>query len=103
MSYGTRYTTGVVPWLFLLAVLGVRAMLDGGPAPRATLAAGAVLAVLSIVIQSRGAFVLATWMWNRRPPIETHADEKVWDWRSPQFAARKPPKSPPAPPATPRE
>ena len=95
MAYGPRYTTGIVPWLFLLAVLGVRAMLDCGPAPRAALAAGAVLAALSIVIQSRGAFVSATWAWNTRPPIETHADEKVWDWRSPQFAARRTPKPPP--------
>ena len=87
MAYGPRYTTGVVPWLFLLAVLGVRAMLDSGPAPRAALAAGAVLAALSVVIQSRGAFVPATWLWNNQPPIETFADEKVWDWRSPQFAA----------------
>jgi hypothetical protein len=94
MAYGPRYTTGIVPWLFLLAVLGVRAMLDCGRAPRAALAAGAVLALLSIVIQSRGAFVPATWLWNTQPPIETHADEKVWDWRSPQFAARGTPKPP---------
>ena len=70
-------------------------MLDHGPAPRAALVAGAVLAVLSIAIQSRGAFVFATWDWNSHPPIETFADEKVWDWRSPQFAARHAPKSPP--------
>jgi hypothetical protein len=95
MAYGPRYTAGIVPWLFLLAVLGVRAMLDCGPAPRMALAAGAVLAILSIVIQSRGAFVRATWVWNTQPPIESHADEKVWDWRSPQFAARGTPKPPP--------
>lgn len=93
MAYGPRYTTGIVPWLFLLAILGVRAMLDCGPAPRAALAAGVVLAALSVAIQSRGAFVLATWLWNTQPPIETHADEKVWDWRSPQFAARGTPTS----------
>ena len=87
MSYGPRYTTGIVPWLFLLAVLGVRAMLDCGPAPRAALAAGAALAALGVVVQSRGAFVPATWAWNTRPAIETHADEKVWDWSAPQFAA----------------
>ena len=39
----------------LLAVLGLRAMLDSGPPSRPVLAAGAVLAVLSIVIQYRGA------------------------------------------------
>jgi hypothetical protein len=95
MAYGPRYLTGVVPWLFLLAVLGLRAMLDCGPAPRAVVVTGVVLAALSVAIQSRGAFVLATWAWNTRPPIETHADQKVWDWRSPQITARKPPKSPP--------
>ena len=98
MAYGPRYMTGVVPWLFLLAVLGVRAMLDGGPPPRATLAIGAMLAALSVVIQYRGAWIPATWDWNAHPPIETHADEKVWDWRSPQFAVRRTPKAPPPKP-----
>jgi hypothetical protein len=88
MAYGPRYTTGIVPWLFVVAVLGVRAMLDCGRPSRGTLAAGTVLAALSIVIQYRGAHVLATWQWNLQPPIETHADERVWDWRSPQIAAR---------------
>jgi hypothetical protein len=92
-AYGPKYTTGIVPWLFLLAVLGVRAMLDRGPAPRAAVAAGAVLAALSIVIQYRGAWAAATWDWNFQPPIETHADEKVWNWRAPQFAARGPAKN----------
>lgn len=87
IAYGPRYTTGIVPWLFLLAALGMRAMLDCGPAPRAAIAAGAVLAALSVVVQSRGAFMPATWAWNTRPAIETHADEKVWDWSAPQFAA----------------
>ncbi len=89
-AYGPKYTTGIVPWLFVLAVLGVRAMLDHGPAPRALVIAGAVLAALSIVIQYRGAWAAATWRWNFEPPIETHADEKVWSWRTPQFAAREP-------------
>ena len=52
---------------------------------------GAVLAALSIVIQYRGAWVPATWEWNSHPPIETHTDEKVWNWKSPQFAARPAP------------
>jgi hypothetical protein len=86
-AYGPRYATGIVPWLFLLAVLGLRAMLDSGPLSRPALTAGAVLAALSVVIQYRGAWVPATWEWNSRPPIETHADEKVWNWRAPQFAA----------------
>lgn len=89
-AYGPRYTTGIVPWLFLLAVLGLRAMLDHGPAPRWALAAGAVLAVLSVAIQYRGAWVPETWAWNSQPRIETHADEKVWNWRAPQFAASPP-------------
>jgi len=93
-AYGPRYTTGIVPWLFLVAVLGLRAMLDAGPAPRTALAVGVILAALSVVIQSRGAWVAATWDWNSRPPIETHADDKVWDWRAPQFAARGPTSAP---------
>ena len=91
-AYGPKYTTGIVPWLFPLAVLGMRAMLDRGPAPRAVVAAGAILAALSVAIQYRGAWVPATLDWNFHPPIETHADEKVWNWRAPQFAARGPAK-----------
>jgi hypothetical protein len=87
-SYGPRFMTGIVPWLFLLGILGVRAMLDSGPPLRRTLAAGAALGALSIFMQHRGAHVPATWAWNQSPPIETHADEKVWSWRAPQFAAR---------------
>jgi hypothetical protein len=97
-AYGPRYTTGIVPWLFLLALLGTRAMLDSGRLSRPTLAVGAVLAALSIVIQYRGAWVPATWEWNSHPPIETHADEKVWNWKSPQLTARPAPT--PAPPGT---
>ncbi len=89
-AYGPRFMTGIVPWLFLLGVLGIRAMLDAGPPPRRTLAAGAALVALSILIQYRGAHVRATWAWNQHPPMETHADEKVWNWRAPQFAASNP-------------
>jgi hypothetical protein len=84
-AYGPRFTTGIVPWLFLLGVLGVRAMLDSGPPSWRTLAAGVALAALSIVIQYRGARVRATWEWNQHPPMETHGEEKVWNWRAPQF------------------
>ena len=87
-AYGPRFMTGIVPWLFLLGVLGIRAMLECGRPPRRMLAAGATLAALSILIQYRGAHVYATWEWNQLPPIELHADEKVWNWRAPQFAAR---------------
>jgi hypothetical protein len=89
-AYGPRFMTGIVPWLFLLGVLGIRAMLDAGPPPRRAVAAGVALAALSILIQSRGAHVRATWEWNRHPPIETHGEAKVWNWRAPQFAATSP-------------
>jgi hypothetical protein len=86
-SYGPRYTTGIVPWLVLLGVLGLRALFDDDRPRRIELTIGALLAALSVLIQSRGAFAVETWRWNVMPPIETHTITKVWDWRWPQFAA----------------
>ena len=95
-SYGPRYTTGLVPWFVLLAILGLRAMLNwrefhpatGSLGWRAQLMCGAMLLCLSVLINARGAMSHATWRWNVRPAnVDTHP-ERIWDWRDPQFLAR---------------
>ena len=94
-SYGPRYSTALVPWLVLLAILGIRAMLDwhrqsvntGLFAWRAKLACGALLLLLSILLNARGAISRDTWVWNVRPTNVDSAPLKVWDWRQPQFLA----------------
>ena len=88
--------TGVVPWLVLLAILGidellrVRGMLPaqaGLTRWRIELTAGGLLLLLSMFINTLGATAHATWLWNVRPKeIDSHP-ERLWDWRQPQFLA----------------
>ncbi|HXD34515.1 MAG TPA: hypothetical protein VN643_25575 [Pyrinomonadaceae bacterium] len=93
-SYGPRFTTGLVPWFVLLAVLGVKAMLgrrrehtNNGVAWNVQLAVGGVLLLLSVFINARGALARETWIWNVRPTNVDDYPAKIWDWRQPQFLA----------------
>jgi hypothetical protein len=95
-SYGPRFTTGLLPWLVLLSILGLEALLSWRrqriesrqPAPwRLKLAAGGTLLLLSIAINCRGAISHATWFWNVRPRGVDEHPERLWDWREPQFLA----------------
>ncbi|HEX8181135.1 MAG TPA: hypothetical protein VF525_16430 [Pyrinomonadaceae bacterium] len=99
-SYGPRYTTGLVPWFVLLAMIGLKGMqnrqaqlraagaqVDG----RALIVCGAVLLALSVLINARGALAHATWRWNVQPVNVDEHPERVWDWRDPQFLARERP------------
>ena len=95
-SFGPRFTTGLVPWLVLLSILGVRAMLNwreqnqqltNSFAWRAQLFCGGLLLFVSVFINTLGATSHATWLWNMRPRgIDEHPD-RLWDWRQPQFLA----------------
>ena len=95
VCFGPRYTTELVPWLVLLAVLGTRALLDQPEmigqgsmfARRATLAAGGFLLVLSVFVNARGAAATATVRWNHLPAFIDDQPERVWDWRQPQWLA----------------
>lgn len=92
-AYGPRYTTGIVPWLVLLGILGAKALFDwsgrdspeGGGRRRAHVYFGAAVLVLSILINLRGATAHATWRWNVSPRNVDQYPERVWDWRHPQF------------------
>ena len=95
-SFGPRFTTSLVPWLVLLAILAVRAMLNWREqqtdrthafAWRAQLFCGGLLLFFSVFINTLGATSHATWLWNMRPRgIDEHPD-RLWDWRQPQFLA----------------
>ncbi len=95
-SFGPRLMTGVVPWLVLLAILGIDELLRRkGMLPtqaglvrwRIELTAGGLLLLLSMFINTLGATAHATWLWNVRPKeIDSHP-ERLWDWRQPQFLA----------------
>jgi hypothetical protein len=94
-SYGPRFTTGLLPWLTLISIIAIRAMLDWRRqyattkrfAWRAQLACGVLLLLLSILINARGALARDTWIWNVRPTSVDDFPGKVWDWRQPQFLA----------------
>jgi hypothetical protein len=94
-SFGARFTTDLVSWFVLLAILGLSAMLDWrserAPASvagwRAQLAIGGTLLFLSVFINARGATSRATWLWNSRPLEVSARPERLWDWRQPQFLA----------------
>lgn len=94
-SYGPRFTTGLVPWFTLLAVLATKAMLDWRQlhksnrtiAGRLQLVCGGVLLLMSVFMNARGALARETWVWNVRPQNVDDFPVKVWDWRYPQFLA----------------
>jgi hypothetical protein len=104
-SFGPRMMAGVVPWLVLLAILGIfglenwRRQHERERFPsigrRITLIAGGVLLFVSVVINTLGATSHATWLWNLRPQEIDHHPERLWDWRQPQFLAKYLPYPPP--------
>jgi hypothetical protein len=93
--YGPRYSTGIVPWFYLLAVAGLEARRRAKDQtskwrfPRRALEAsvGTLLLLLSVTINALGATSHATWLWNSRPVNIDQDPERVWDWKHPQFLA----------------
>lgn len=93
--YGPRYSTGIVPWFYVLALAGLQARqvardkTSGWRFPRRQLEAsvGALLLLLSVTINALGATSHATWLWNSRPVNVDQDPDRVWDWKHPQFLA----------------
>jgi hypothetical protein len=109
--FGPRFTTGLLPWLVLLAILGIEALLrwrlerqavNQSVRWKAQLIAGGALLLISMIINARGAMSHATWLWNSRPVSIDEFPERLWDWRQPQFMAGWLPQALPRrfPPAT---
>jgi hypothetical protein len=95
--YGPRYSTGIVPWFFVLAVSGLAAYRVSGKASsskwqpvrrRLEVTIGALLLLVSVTINGLGATSHATWLWNSRPVNVDEYPDRVWDWRHPQFLAK---------------
>jgi hypothetical protein len=96
-SYGARYTTEIVPWWILLAILAARAVLDrkagregtvaGAPSGRRRVGAALVaLATLwGIVLNGAGAVSEAGRIWNQRPVRISNDPMRIFDWKRPQF------------------
>lgn len=88
-SYGPRLIADALPWMALLAILGLAARAtDTGRVMlgKTETAIALVLLVLSIVINGRGALSYAPSYWNREFDIDRHP-ERLKDWSNPQFMA----------------
>ena len=95
-SYGPRFSTGLVPWFVVLAILAVQAravwLKKHGRelaqlGKKLELSVGALLLFASVAINALGAADRNTAYWNVRPQnIDLHP-ERNWDWRQPQFLA----------------
>jgi len=93
-SFGPRFTTGLVPWFGLLAILGVHAMRIANQGKsfsnawrRIEITTGIILMLASVIINGRGAISRATWLWNIQPRFVDQHPERLWDWHEPQFLA----------------
>jgi len=94
-SFGPRFTTGTIPWLVLLTILGLGAMAkaqshqpDRARLSRSiTLSIGVALLAASVFTNARGALSADTLEWNSKPLNIDQHPERLWSWRYPQFLA----------------
>jgi hypothetical protein len=90
---GSRVTTELVPWFFLLACLGLEA--GTRSVARAPAALPALLVAWGVFCQGSQALFRETWEWNSLPrPIDADPG-RVWEWRRPEFLAAYLPPAPP--------
>jgi len=91
-SYGPRYSTELVPWLLLLAILGIKARSQARQRHSRAISGwrevciGTLLLAFSVFINARGAISLDTWKWSQ-PSTDEQLRAQLWDWRHPQFLA----------------
>jgi hypothetical protein len=82
-SFGPRFLTDVIPGLFVLLCVALRASLERRP--RVTALVFALLGAGSCAINTvQGLYNRAPKYWNAAPNIDTHP-ELVFDWSYPQF------------------
>jgi hypothetical protein len=88
-GFGPRLSTGAIPWLMLLAILGLDAARTrtAKPVTPALLVAAAAACLVSIAINAVGAVSRDAALWNSWPLDVDRYPERVWDWRQPQFLA----------------
>jgi len=111
-SYGPRLMIDIIPWLTILQILSIQAMLlhhrntkmKPGILPKMKnffhfkihCSIGILMIILGVILNMRGAFSRETHIWNWHPVnIDTHP-ERLWNWEYPQFMAGiiKPPHYP---------
>jgi len=90
--FGARLATGMVPWLLVLAILGLdgaRRDLPGATTSRRYVSAAvvALLCGLSIAINSAGAISARAVGWNLTPTNIDLDTARLWSWHHPQTLA----------------
>ncbi len=90
--YGPRLTTDVIPWFFLLAILGSRCLLDESPSrlKHFAVAFGLLTLVIGAVMNGRGAISQSATDWVDVPEDVDQKPDRVWDWSNPQFLSELP-------------
>lgn len=97
--YGPRMTTDLLPWLALLATLGVDAvrtawlqeansglsLLNLDFSKKAVLIVAIITISFSLFTHYRGAFHPITFSWNNSLPADGKGSDILWSWRDPQF------------------
>jgi hypothetical protein len=91
--YGARLSTDLAPWFVLLSIIAIQAMLAARAMTvkmpfvswHAPLIFGAILLLVSIFMNARGAASWDTWLWQLLPA--NREGRLMWDWRYPQFFA----------------
>jgi hypothetical protein len=85
--YGARLTVDMVPWLFLLAVLGCHSLLNERRTAlkHYAMALGLFTLVIGALMNGRGAISFAANDWVNGPPDVDQDSQRVWDWSDPQF------------------
>ena len=82
-SYGPRLVTDVLPWVFLIALLGIAASQKSLTYQIVVV----VLVAISILIQAQGACCQEVWRWNAHPIDVDQDHSRVWSLHDPQFLA----------------
>ncbi len=90
--YGPRLTTDIAPWLALVTILAIEARLKFGrrhPTSKTSetmeWAVAGLLIVIGTVLNGLGAIWGDTIRWNMHPTNVDYSEERVWDWKHPQF------------------
>ena len=89
-TYGPRMLVELVPFLALLAALGLAARRDapaGARVRRAEAAWAALLVAAAVAMHARGAWSQRAWQWNSSPTTIDADPSRVWDWHEPQMLA----------------
>jgi hypothetical protein len=94
-SFGPRLLADTLPWLALLATIGVERWLSargeegsaGAAALRVEATAAAILIAIGVAIHAGGALSVKSELWNYSPQEVDLEPRRIWDWSDPQFLA----------------